>query len=239
MTTHNIELIEGYTDKDGNIHKEVEIGKRLTVADVMLIERDPQAQNPVLYEDLIRRMMITRFGKLKMPLMLPVLLKLDTIDRDDLGFAINQFLQNTRPNDNGELLPDNSVRLMFGLTIESTTYNVFKFGNRLTGQDQADAHAQKLDGISKAAFELGKQICEISDFETGLTVKGSLTLEQISKLDGEDFSLLRVAGELYRQSFRYGRKRVSEQRDGADGTSADDKNVDDGKGNSESADRTV
>lgn len=239
MTIHKIELIGGYTDKDGNIHKEVEFGKRLTVADMMLIERDPQAQNPVLYEDLVRRMMIVKFGTLKIPLMLPIFLQLDTIDRDDLGFAANEFLQKTRPGDNGELLPANSVRLMFGLTIESTTYNVFKFGKRLTGQDEADAHSKNLVGISKFAYEIGKQITEISESETGLTIKGSLTLEQMSSLDGEDFNLLRVAGELYRQSFRFGRETLSREQNGANGSTSDDENKNVGKRNIKSSDRTV
>lgn len=239
MKKHRIELIEGYTDKDGNIHKDVEIGKRLTVADMMRIERDPQAQNPALYEDLVRRMMITKFGKLKMPLMLPVLLKLDTIDHNDLGRAINEFLQQTRPDDNGELLPDNSVRLMFGLTIESTNYNIFKFGNRLTRQHVADAFAQDLIGISNTAFELGKQICEISDSETGVKIEGSLTIEQLSQLDSEDFSLLRVAGELYRQSFRFGREKVSRKPNGTNSSASNDENIDDGKGNSKSSRRKI
>lgn len=236
---HEIELIEGYTDKTGKNHKTVEFGKRLTVADMMLIERDPQAQNPVLYEDLVRRMMIVKFGTLKMPLMLPVLLKLDTIDRDDIGYAANEFLQQSRPNGNGEILPEHAVRLIFGLTIESTTYDVFKFGNRLTGQDQADAYAKGLNGVAKEAFELGRQICEISDSESGLTVNGSLTLEQMAKLDGEDLNLLRVAGELYRQSFRFGREKVSGKPNGENSTDSDDENKNVGKRNSKSADRKI
>lgn len=224
MKEHTIELLEGYTDKNGKKHKTVTFGKRLTLGDMMMIDRDPQGQNPVLYEDLIRRLMITKFGTLNMPVMLPVLLKLDTIERDDLALAGNEFIRMTQPDDKGEFLPDNSVRLMFGLTIESVTYDVIKFGNRLTGQDQAEAYSKNLIGLSKLVYEIGKQVCEISDSESGLSVKGSLTIEQMSQLDSEDFALLRVAGELYRQSFRFGREILSGKQNGKDGSSSDDQN---------------
>lgn len=235
LETHSVELIEGYTDKKGVKHTEVKFGKRPTVGDLMAIERDPQAQNPTLYEDLIRRLMITAFGSLKCPVMLPVLLELDTIDRDDLGAAANEFLRMTRPEDNGELLPDDAVRLMFGITIESTTYNIFKFGNRLTGKDLLDADKNGLIGVSKNAFEIGRQVSEVSHSETGLTVKGILSLEQMASLDSEDFNLLRVAGELYRQSFRARRKTVSGKQSGENGVSTDARNGDVGGGNSRAA----
>lgn len=208
--THSIELIEGYTDKEQVQHKKVTFGRRPTTGLLMTLDRDPQAQNPTQYQDLIRRLMITEFGTLKMPIMLPVLAALDTIDRDDLATAADKFLSLSRGDAPGEFLPNNEVRLMFGLTIESTTYDVIKFGNRMTGKDEVEADILGLQGLSREVFRVGKQVSEIRHSESGLSVNGQLSLEQLGALDGEDFNLLRVGAELFRQSFRAKRKAVSE-----------------------------
>ena len=45
MTTKNVKLILGYTDKENNKHFDVEFGKRPKVSDLMFLDTNPQAKN--------------------------------------------------------------------------------------------------------------------------------------------------------------------------------------------------
>lgn len=224
--THSIQLVGGIetTDKDSKskivtIHKKVTFGRRLTVKDLMLIEDNPQAKLRTQHEDLIRQRMITAFGSLKMPVTLPQLLSLDRIDRQDIGEGADEFIRNSRGGNNAEYLENNKVKLYFGFKIADVVYDIVQFGNRLTGNDEVECDRLGFEGIRRLAFEIGKQISHLESSEHTMLLDGTVLLENFESLDSEDFGLLRVGGEMFTQSFRLGRKKVSEERDGDAGVS--------------------
>lgn len=199
MNTKKVELKFGFTDKKNNKHLEVEFGKRPKVSDLLALDVNPQAQNPTLYVQFLRRLMITKFGTLTMPVPQTALLALDTYDDDLLEKAANEFLQDSRGEKEPKILPNNEAQLMFGIEIEGVNYNIVKFGNRLTVADNVEASSQGLGtGVARTCFQIGKQICEIRNSETGLKIEGQLALENFSDLDSEDFNAMRLAAEFFR-----------------------------------------
>ena len=226
---HSIELILGYTDGKEVTHKSVTFGTRPKVSDLMKLDMNPQAQNPTQYQQLIQRLMITKFGELKMPVTLPAMLALDTIDNDALNTAADKFLEISRGEKQGEILPDNEARLMFGIEIDDVNYDIVKFGNRLTVGDNAEADNLNLgNGVARTCFQIGRQICEIRHSETGLKLEGGLTVDDFANLDSEDFNVLRLAAEFFRVSIRGNGRKVS-AKSGNDGLSAGRENRLDGK----------
>lgn len=222
--THSIELIEGYKTTDPATgqeikHTTVTFGRRVTAKDLMSLDNDPQSANQTQYNDLIRRKMITKFGTLKMPVALNVLLSLDSIDRDDLAFAADRFLRESRGERTFEYLDNHTVKLPFGFDIDGTIYNVVRFGNRITGRDNVEADGYG-NGVTRLCFTIGKQIAEISTEDNTASIKGTVELEHFDSLDSEDITILQVGSELWRQSFRHKRKAVSPERNGGDSVSA-------------------
>lgn len=206
---HKIELITGYVDKKIT-HREVEFGKRLTVGDLMALDTDPQAKNPTQYSDLILRRMITKFGTLKMPVPLNVLLGLNSIDREDLQAGADKFLEITRGDRAGEFQEDNEVRLRFGFDVDGTRYHLAKFGSLTTGRDLVEADSMSLQGVARECFILGRQIVRLRTEDGQATVDGPVDLTFFRLVDGEDFNLLRIGAEMWKATFRFGRKGVSE-----------------------------
>ena len=207
---HKIHIIEGYTttDKKTNeetIHTEVTFGKRLTAKDLMDLDNDPQGQNPTQYQDLVRRKMITKFGTLKMPVPLNILLSLDSIDREDLESAANYFLAMSRGDRTVEYLDNNQVKLAFGFEIDGTEYDLVQFGNRVNGNDEVKADAYG-NGVARRCFLIGRQISKISTSDGAASIDGQVALETFHSLDAESINILWVGAELFRQSFRLGRK---------------------------------
>ncbi|PYS88972.1 MAG: hypothetical protein DMF64_18890 [Acidobacteria bacterium] len=129
----SIVLVVGYTDKQNVTHRDVEIGKRLRGADVFAIDDDPQSALPANYQSLILSRAITKFGLLRMPVPLSVLLALDSIDRDDLIEAYNALDAEGSDGRKFEVLADNKVRLANGLDLDGVVYDVAEFGHRITG----------------------------------------------------------------------------------------------------------
>lgn len=221
---HTIELPIGYTDKDGAVHRDVTFGKRPKISDLILLDMNPQSQNMTQYQQLLRRLMITKFGTLKMPVVLPVFLTLDTADDDVLSAEADKFLQNSRGDRQGEILENNEARLMFGIEIDGVEYDIVKFGNRLTVGDNVEADNLKLgNGVARLCFQIGKQISEIRHSESGLKLDGSLSLDAFSNVDSEDFNVLRLACEFFRIPMHGTGKSVSRQ--------SSNSSVNDGKGN--------
>jgi hypothetical protein len=143
--------------------------------------------------------MITKFGSLKMPIPHTALTALDTYDDDLLEKAADEFLQESRDGKDAKILPNGEAQLMFGIEVEGVIYDIVKFGNRLTVADNIEASAQGLGkGIARTCFQIGKQICEIRNNETGLKIEGQLALENFSDLDSEDFNAMRLAAEFFR-----------------------------------------
>ncbi len=236
---HTIELPIGYTDKDGVVHRDVTFGKRPKISDLILIDMNPQAQNMTQYQQLVRRLMITKFGALTMPVALPVFLTLDTADDDFLSAESDKFLQDSRGDRQGEILDNNEARLMFGIEIDGVEYDIVKFGNRLTVGDNADADNLRLgNGVARLCFQIGKQISEIRHSETGLKLEGTLALDSFSNVDSEDFNVLRLACEFFRIPMRGTGKNVS-RKSGKNGISDSEGNGLDGKGDSKSADGAI
>ncbi len=241
MKTETIELIGGYTavdpkTKKETIHREVVFGKRLTAQDLMNIDVNPQAIIDTNYQDLMRRQMITKFGTLKMPVVLTALSSLDSIDRDDLESAADRFLVATRDERTSEIRENNAVKLMFGFEINETNYNVVEFGNRITGLDFIEADTLSLRGIARDCFLIGKQISKLSNDNGSAFINGQVGLDKFNSLDGEDLHLLKVGAELFRQMFRYKREAVQEQRDGSNDSDISAGNETIGSGNNGDAD---
>lgn len=211
-----IELAEGYTafdkvKKQEVNHREVVFGRRLTCKDMMDLDNDPQAQNATQYADLIRRKMITKFGLLKMPVPLNVLLSLDFLDREDLSSAADRFLLNSREGRTSEIRENNDVKLMFGFDIDGTTYDVVTFGNKLTGRDEVEADGHGT-GVARQCFLLGRQITRLATEDGLATIDGPIALDKFHMLDAEDLNTLRVGAELWKVSFRLKRDDFQKQR---------------------------
>lgn len=196
---HSIELKIGYKDKNGNVHKTVTFGHRPTLGQLVLLDSNPLASNATHYELLIRMLMITKFGDEKIPLKPNVLVSLDTIDDDLLRSAADTFLSKSKEDRSGEFLEGHAYRLHFPIEIEGASYDIIQFGRRLTVSDNVEADNLRLgDGISKAVFKVCKQITELRDSESGLKRGGQLEPKDLSSMDGEDFSALRIAAEFFR-----------------------------------------
>lgn len=236
---HKIKLSIGYTGKDGVNHKDIVFGKRPKVADLILLDMNPQAQNMTQYQQLLRRLMITKFGDLKTPVMLPVFLALDTADDDLLAEGADKFLQNSRGERQSEILPNNEARLMFGFEIGGVVYDIVRFGNRLTIGDNAEADNLKLgNGVARLCFQIGKQVSELRNNETGLKIEGTVALDAFSSVDSEDFNVLRLACEFFRIPLGGTGENVSGQ-SGKNSVADSERNRLDGKGNPEPADSAV
>lgn len=236
--THSIELLDGFTDKDGKTHTEVTFGKRLSVGDLMMIEDNPQSQFQTQHTDLIRRQMMTRFGTMKLPVTLATLLSLNRIDRRDLAEAADHYVRVSRGERTSEFLSDNKVKLYFGFEVAGEFYDVVQFGNNLNGHDEVEADRLGLTGMRRLCFDLGKQISRLESSEHEMVIEGKVELDAFEKLDGDDLNVLRIGGEMFTQSFRLNRKKLSKQRNGDDSVSAGSRAGMDGKGNSKSAEAT-
>lgn len=223
---HTIQLTVGYTDKTGVTHRgPVTFGKRLTVRDLIALDNDPLAQNPTQYMDLITRRMITKFGELKTPVALSVLLSLNSVDREDLAMASDKFLQLTRPEPpaDGEVFrKDHVVQLRFGFDIEGTKFTFCQFGKLTTGKDEVDADTLKLTGVARACFMIGKQITALWTEDENVRLEQSVPLDLFNDLDGEDLNLLRNGSSLWALSFRLRGTGVSRVGNGKDSVSADE-----------------
>jgi hypothetical protein len=219
-----ITLVGGYADGK-TTHKDVELGKRLLGADLFAIDENPLSNLPSNHEFLILSRAITKFGGLRLPVPLTVLLSLDSIDRDDLLEAYNQLEAEGAEGREAEILSDSKVRLADGVEIEEVRYDVVQFGNRIRGYDYAEADKQQLVGARKAFFLVGRQVSRLSQSDGEAALDGPLDLATLEKFYARDLYAMRSASELWRQSFRRPSKGVQGKRvekdsvpaDGADG----------------------
>lgn len=229
--THKIELIGGFTDKDGTVHREVEFGKRITAQDLMNLDSDPQAQNPTQYSDLVRRKMIIKFGTLKTPVALNVLLSLDSLDREDLDAAAEKFLQISRGERTAEIRENGEIKLRFGFDVDGTFYDVVELGKLTTGKDSVDADALG-QGVARQCLLIGRQITKISTSDGAASIDGAVDVEKFYTLDAEDFNQLRVGAKLFEVGFRLKRENLSKQRNGGNDFHTGAGNENDRNGNS-------
>jgi len=201
MENNEIELTDG---------TKVVFGKRITAKDLIRIDESPMAQNPTQYQDLLVAEAIVGFGALKMPVPLSKLLDLDSIDRDDLTEGHNEFQRKSLGDRSAEILSETKARLAFGFKVGEIEYPMVEFGKRLTGRDEIEADRRGLKpGIARLCFSIGRQISKIATADGTSTIDGPIELEMFGALDGADIWTLRGAAEMWRQSFRLGRGRVS------------------------------
>lgn len=217
---HTIELVCGYTDKKGVTHKRVTFGKRITANDLFRLDNDPQAQDATQYSDLIMSAAITEFGTMKFPILLPVFLSLDSIDREDLVEAHDKFLNDSLEGRKAEFLLDNRVKLAFGFKVGDVVYDIVQFGKRITGYDEVEANKLGFQGVKRECFRIAKQITQLSSSSVEATID-TLEIKDFEQLDGYDLMQLRIGGELWRHSFRMAGKSLS-QNTGTNGFSVDE-----------------
>jgi hypothetical protein len=204
-----VELIGGYRDKKGALHKRVTIGKSITGQELFQIDSDPQSNNATQYEALILRAKITAFGELRMPVPLQALLELDSIDFDDLKDAANRFSEQARivsAEDDTlrsyEFISESKLRLAFGYELNGLVYDMVEFGKRLTTMDEVAADNLGLQGIRRTCFLAGRQVVKLSQSEGASILPGPVELDVFAKLDLLDINALVAAAEVWRQSFR-------------------------------------
>jgi len=196
---HKIELTYGYTDKDGVTHKDVTFSKRLTAGDIILLDNNPMANSQTQREQLIRRMMITKFGTLRLPVSLTVLASLDTMDDDAMRIGADRFLQLSRDERQAEYRDGDEVKLIFGIEIDGVNYDVVKFGRRLTVADNIEADRQGFtQGIARLCYQICRQIVELRNEETGIKLDAPISSETLSTIDSEDLNVLLFASEFFR-----------------------------------------
>lgn len=227
ITPHTITLISGYTGTDRKSkepvnHKEVTFGKRINGRTLFAIDSDPQSNFPTQYGDLLLRASITKFGTLKMPVALAVLLSLDSIDREDLQAAFAVFSANSLKEVSDEyseteeidaelddesmsgMISENQVKLAIGLDKNGLVYDLCTFSRVLTGRDEVEADRQSLTGIKRICFLAGKQITQLSESNgtSILEFPNGLDVSVFDELDMVDIYRIRTASEVWRNSFR-------------------------------------
>lgn len=219
MEPITIELDVGYTDKQNVRHTRVTFGRRIKGRDLFAIDENPQSGIPTQYNDLILREAITEFGTVKLPVPLDVLLGLDALDRDDLWAAFNRFLSGEEKAE-ADLPDENAVRLLIGYERNGLVYDVVRFGLRLRGMDEVAADARRLNGIKRGCFLVGRQIKELAQTEGESVIEGPIELYVFEELDIVDITALRVAAEVWRQSFRRAGARVQGNGSGPNNSAA-------------------
>jgi phage FluMu protein gp41 len=230
MKSHSLELLYGFTDAEEVTHKKVIFGKRLTLGDVLILDADPQGQNPTQYNDLLLRSQITEFGTLKMPVTLMTLLSLNSIDREDLQRENAVFLQKSREGKTSEYLSASEVKLFFGFTVGEIVYDVVEFGNLTTGKDEVEADKLKLNGLAREAFLIGRQIKKVRSLDGKLELDAPI--EVPTSLDGEDYQILRTGATMCQSFQRIEREGIQRKRNVESNISADEGTKDERVGNS-------
>ena len=220
--TKVVELMDGYTDGQGRTHTRVVFGRRITGRDFFRLDADPQAQNPLQYEDLILWEAITEFGQLpitnkqgeRLPAILTALLSLTSDDHALLVKAHNEFQRLTGEDREIEFIGDDKVKLAFGFEQGGVSYNLVEFGTRLTRLHEVESSKAKLSGVAQMCYLLGRQITKISVAGGAAEIAGPIPLQMFETLDGADITTLQTAGENWRDSFRRGRATVPGERPG-------------------------
>lgn len=202
ITPHTIELLIGYTDKQKVTHRRVTFGCLLTGKQLFFIDDDPLSNIPTQAEDLILRAAIVEFGSLRMPVILPALLNLDSLDRDDLNEGYAEFTRINQDDAKPEFLSNNLMRLAIGYESNGLVYDMVEFGNRITGMDEVEADRLKLKGVRRACFLAGKQVTKLTQSDGQSELPGPIGLNIFESLYAVDLQALQVGGEIFRQSFR-------------------------------------
>lgn len=205
-----IELPFGYQDQETPelIHRAVTFGRRSTGGDVISASDAANGSDLQYTLEMIGRA-ITKFGGMKLPVPMTVLLSLDEIDRRELRGAYFEFLSLTAENVNqaseeikSEKAAVGTARLQFGFERDGVIFTTVEFGKRLTGYDEikieSEAKSESEENVLKRAFRVSK----ISTADGAKSIEGAMTLDEMKSLDVADFILLQEAGEEWLNSFR-------------------------------------
>jgi hypothetical protein len=210
LTPVTVELDIGHTDPAGKKHTRVTFGRRISGKQVFDIDANPQSQIPTQNSDLLMIASITEFGALKMPVSLLVLLKLDSLDREDLSDAFQRFLDDGLGDRKVEYPSVGVVKMAIGYESNGLAYDLVEFGTRLTGMDEVEADKLKLNGIKRVVFLCGRQISKLKQTDGTSELDGPIGLDIFEQLDLVDIGAIRTAAEVWRYSFRRPGARISQ-----------------------------
>lgn len=207
---HKIELTFGYTGMDSIVHKTVVFGKRANGLELMEIDEDDASSFPTQHQLMLFAAAITKFGEIRMPTPITVLLDLDAADLDDLSEAYNKFNTDTLAGRKAEFVSDSEVRLVIGYEKGGITYNRAIFGKRIKGRDMVVADTKGMQGLRRECYLIGLQIARLMTDDGAHDLTGPIEIEVFEQLDGADILSLRIAAARWRESFRLGGRALQE-----------------------------
>jgi hypothetical protein len=195
----HVKLIFGPDTQDGKRHLDVTIGRRLTGADLFRINEE-QGQGSTQFQLMVLQSVVTKFGELRMPVPMNVLLSLRRVDSRLLGKAYNDFLKESAGGGKAEKLGAGRYRLAGGFSKGDIIFDVVEFGNHLTGYDEVEADS--MEGSRQTCYLMGREIARLSQSSGPATLAGPLGIEMFEPLDAEDIFALQKFEVDWFDSFR-------------------------------------
>jgi hypothetical protein len=193
-------LAFGYEGRPGEHVRDVVVGRRVTGGDLIRIGDEADGQGQTQFQLAVLQAAITKFGDLKLPVPMNVLLSLKRPDRRQIGRAYDEFCKEQGETGKAEKLAAGRYRLAHGFTVGEVVYDVVEFGNHLTGYDEIDA--DEMSGYRQACFLMGREITRLSQSSGPASMAGPLEVEAFESLYAEDvFALQRFENDWY-DSFR-------------------------------------
>lgn len=213
---HTVTLPSGVKSRDpkdkGAIFREVVFGRRPTLADQLKIEANSQSALEVQEVLLYARVAITKFGGIRMPVPLTVLLQLDDIDREVLLEGYVEYLTDSLGERVAEPWGDNGFKLAVGLEVDGETYDVVEFTPRpspLTGHDEVKIERLHGSGLRKELALVSRETVALSQSEGDVKLDGAVAVEALECLDAYDWGQLLRFSAHRRADFRSSRRRLA------------------------------
>jgi hypothetical protein len=200
MTEKIIRLHFGY-ERGTETLRDVVISRRVTGSDLFRIADEGDGQSQTQFQLMVLQSAITKFGDLKMPVPMNVLLSLKRPDRKRIADAYDALVAETTDRaSKSEKLGEGRYKLARGFDVEGTVYDVVEFGNHLTGYDELEA--DEMGGYRKVCFLIGKELTRISQSSGPAVLSGPFAVEMFEPLLAEEvFALQRFETDWY-NSFR-------------------------------------
>lgn len=209
MTNNNtkqksLELQYGYQDKEDEslAHRQVVFSRRPTGADFVKAMEETDGANPEFLLNLMAEV-ISKFGEVRMPVPITVLLSLNWIDQEQLQEAFYEFLDETGGETEEKILEPGKVQLRFGIERDGARYDIVEFGKLLNGYDQIKIRMETTNAYDRNTLAIGREISRLSSSsDVTQTIEGGATLDELKNLDYESYINLQKAVEDWRDSFR-------------------------------------
>lgn len=215
-TEHTVILPTGFKSRDpkdkGAVFREVVYGRRPTLADQLKIEANSQSALEVQEVLLYARVAITKFGTVRLPLPLTVLLQLDDTDREVLLEGYVEFMTASLGERVAESWGDNSFKLAVGLEVDGETFDVIEFTPQpqpLTGHDEVKLERLHGAGLRKEMALVSRETVALSQSEGDVKLDGAVAVEALEGLDAYDWGDLLRYFARRRSSFRSSRRRLA------------------------------